>query len=77
MRQIVRDVEGRCAQRPLASHPENLAARGQDAHTGAALQVALGERRNRPHDRLTIVEHQQQLTVSQPVLERVGHGAHP
>ena len=67
------DVEGRRAQRPLASHPENLAARGQDAHTGTARQVTLGERRDRPHDRLAIVEHQQQLTVSQPALERVGH----
>ena len=74
MRRIVRDVEGRCGQRPLAAHPEKLAARGQDPHTGAARQVALGERRDRPHDRLTVVEHQQQLAVSQPVLERVGQG---
>ena len=33
---IVGDVEGRCGQRPLAAHPEKLAARGQDAHPRAA-----------------------------------------
>ena len=73
-RRIVHDVEGRCAQGPLAAHAEYLAACGQDAQTGAARQVALGEQRSRAHDRFTVVEHQRQLALSQPVLERVGCG---
>ena len=59
------------ARSPRTPRNSRLVARMRTP--GAARQVTLGERRDRPHDRLTIVEHQQQLTVSQPVLERVGH----
>ncbi len=73
MRGIVSNGEGRCGQCPFAAHPDKLAARRQDPHSSAAGEVALRKRRHRPHDRLTVVEHQQHLTVSQPVFERVGH----